>query len=224
MKRLLAIVVCATLIAPAPAFAQAPKAGVVTTVDGNVTARRQALPDPVPLKYTDDVFQHDKVTTAEKSRARMLLGGKAVVTMGECSVLNITEISGRLTIELETGTFALAVARERMRPGEEIQIRTPNAIAAVRGNVVFTEVTPLPARAGARGPHVVTKVYVLKGSIHAQQLAPTTGQPVGAQLTVGELEAYSGSDTAAPTVASFEPEQAAQIISGQGWPPRHSRC
>ena len=42
----------------------------------------------------------------------MLLGGKAVVTVRERSVITITEVPGRSTIELETGKFALAVARD----------------------------------------------------------------------------------------------------------------
>ena len=69
-------------------------------------------------------------------------------------------------IELESGKFALAVAREKMRPGEEIQIRTPNAIAGVRGTVVITEVN----RQGAQltgNPAVVTNFYVLRGTINA---------------------------------------------------------
>src|SRR5436853_5967264 len=140
-KRALAGFLVAVLAAPSAVLAQTtPKAGVVTVVEGNVTARRVALPDAVPLKFKDDVLVQDTVTTGDQSLARMLLGGKAVVTVRERSVLTITEVPGRSTIDLQSGKFALAVAREKMAPGEEIQIRTPNAVAGVRGTVVVTEV------------------------------------------------------------------------------------
>jgi hypothetical protein len=153
--RPVAILMMLTFLVPSVARAQAPKAGVVTTLEGNVTARRVALPAPVSLKFKDDIFLQDTVTTGDSSLARMLLGGKAVVTVRERSVLTITEVPGRSTLELESGKFALAVAREKMRPGEEIRIRTPNAVAGVRGTVVITEVNRQGAQIGAGVPAVV---------------------------------------------------------------------
>ena len=116
IKRTLAGLLVALLAAPSAVVAQDPKAGVVTVVEGNVTKRRVALPDPVPLKFKDDVFLQDTVTTGDQSLARLLLGGKAVVTVRERSVLTITEVPGRSTIDLESGKFALAVAPVGIRP------------------------------------------------------------------------------------------------------------
>ena len=214
MKRIAASVLSVLLLVPSAAFAQAERAGVVTTLEGNVTARRVALPDPVALKFKDDVFLQDTVTTGDKSLARMLLGGKAVVTVRERSVLKITEVPGRSTIELETGKFALAVAREKMRPGEEIQIRTPNAIAGVRGTVVITEVNRQTAQLGGAAAAVLTRFYVLRGTITAQPLDIGTRQPLGTPLSVGAMQAYSGAGTATPTVAPVPPDQVGQITSG----------
>jgi hypothetical protein len=61
----------------------------------------------------DEVFLQDQIRTAEKSIVRVLLGGKALVTVRELSVLTITEIPGRSTIELTSGKIAVAVARQR---------------------------------------------------------------------------------------------------------------
>ena len=214
IARALAALLCAVLASPSLAFAQAPKAGVVTTLEGNVTARRVALPGPVPLKFKDDVFLQDTVTTGEKSLARMLLGGKAVVTVRERSVLTITEVPGRSTIDLDSGKFALAVAREKMKPGEEILIRTPNAVAGVRGTVVVTEVNRQSAQAGGGVPAVLTNFYVLRGTITAQQLDPGTRQPLGTPMNVGTLQAYSQAGSAAPRVAPVPPDQVGQITQG----------
>jgi len=103
---------------PTLVFGQAPKAGVVTTLEGNVTVTRVALPQPQPLKFKDDVFVNDKVTTGDKAIARMLLGGKAVVTVRERSSLTITEVPGKSTIDLDAGKIALAIAKDKMKPGE----------------------------------------------------------------------------------------------------------
>ncbi|MBM4439544.1 MAG: FecR domain-containing protein [Candidatus Rokubacteria bacterium] len=215
IKKAVAVTLIGALLSPVSAAAQAPaKAGVVTTLEGNVTARRVALPSPIPLKFKDDVLLQDTVTTGDKSLARMLLGGKAVVTVRERSTLTITEVPGRSTIELESGKFALAVAREKMRPGEEILIRTPNAVAGVRGTVVVTEVVRQGAQAGGGAPAVLTNFYVLRGNIFAQQLDPTSRQPVGAPLQVGTLQGYSQAGNAAPRVAPVPPEQVSQITSG----------
>ena len=213
VKRCLAVLLSAALLAPSAVLAQS-KAGIVTTLEGNVTARRVALTTPVALKFKDEVFLQDTVTTGDQSLARMLLGGKAVVTVRERSVLTITEVPGKSTIDLESGKFALAVAREKMRPGEEILIRTPNAIAGVRGTVVITEVNRQGAQLGGGVPAVLTNFYVLRGTITAQPLDPGTRQPLGTPLQVGTLQAYSGAGAATPRVAPVPPEQVSQITSG----------
>ena len=167
------------------AWAQAPKAGVVTTLEGNVTATHAANPQQqVPLKFKDDVLLQDRITTGSESLARMLLGGKAVVTVRERSVLTITEVPGRSTIDIESGKFALAVARERMRPGEVIEIRTPNAIAGVRGSVVVAEVQNLV------GQPTTSDIYLLRGAVDAQPADPVTRAPIGTPRTLNVLEQF----------------------------------
>ena len=121
---------------PTLVFGQAAKAGVVTTLEGTVTAARPISPQPVVLKFKDDVFLQDRVTTGDRSLAKLLLGGRALVTVRERSSLTISEVPPRSTIDLQAGKIGLAVARERLRPGEQLDIRTPNAVAGVRGTVV----------------------------------------------------------------------------------------
>src|SRR5438552_18874677 len=103
---------------PATAFAQPPKAGVVTTVLGTATVSRASLSQPVPLKFKDDVFVQDRVATGDDSVARILLGGRAIVTVRERSTLTISEAPGVSTVNVGLGRAAIAVAKERMKPGE----------------------------------------------------------------------------------------------------------
>src|SRR4030095_16673632 len=64
--------------------------GVITTLSGSATVARAALPAPQPLRFKDDVFLRDRISTAEKSIVRVLLGGKALVTVRELRGLTIT--------------------------------------------------------------------------------------------------------------------------------------
>jgi hypothetical protein len=196
---------------PTLALAQGPRAGVVTTLKGSATATRVALPQPVPLKFKDDVFLQDRVATADQSLARLLLGGKAVVTIRERSLLTITEVPDRSTLNLQTGKIALAVAREKMRPGEVIDIRTPNAIAAVRGTVVVVE-----TKGG------VTTVYVLSDptghGVEVTLLDPGTGATIGTPITLFALQSYS-TDTA--RIDPISQDQVAGIIGDLQADPPH---
>src|SRR5499425_284352 len=116
--------------------------GVVTNVEGVATVARVALPEPRPLQFKDDLFLRDRITTRDRSLVRVLLGGKATVTARERSVLTITDAPGISTIHLDDGRISVAVAKGLMKRGEVIQIKTPNAITAIRGTVVVAEVVP----------------------------------------------------------------------------------
>jgi hypothetical protein len=176
----LSVVALSLLLAalwPASAPAQVTKAGVVTTLEGNVTAARTSTNQPVALKFKDDVFVNDRVVTGDRSLARLLLGGKAVVTVRERSALTITEIPGRSTIDLDSGKVAVAVAKDKMQPGEQVEVKTPNAVAAVRGTVFIAEVIRASASANNAQGGTTANFYVLTG-----QVAVTSGTQV---ITVG---------------------------------------
>lgn len=127
---------------PSVSSASVPKAaGIVTQVAGQATLHRVGLTDSLPVKFRDRVFLQDQIHTQERTFVRVLLGGKALVTVRELSVLTITEDLNHATIDIQSGVVGLSVARKRMKPGEFIEIRTPHAIAAVRGTKVLTQVS-----------------------------------------------------------------------------------
>ena len=119
-----AAIAAISLMLPAAAPAQGPRAGVVTTLQGTATVARMSTPEPSPLKFRDDVFVKDRITTGEESIARILLGGKAVVTIRERSSLTITETPTTSTIELASGKIALSVNKDRVKPGESLSSPT----------------------------------------------------------------------------------------------------
>ena len=168
-------------LSPLPVLAQTQPVGVVTMLTGQVTLARTAVPEPLILKFRDDVFERDRISTAEKSIVRVLLGGKAIVTVRELSVLTITEEPGRATIDLASGKIGVAVAKQRMRPGESLEIRTPNAVAAVRGTVVTAETAMV---AGTQ----VTEYDVQSGTLDILAPRPEVLAP-GRGITVSGLTA-----------------------------------
>src|SRR5262245_24614611 len=175
-RRILATLAFVAL-SPVVAVGQPAKVGIVTTLEGSVTARRPALPRPVALKFKDDVFFHDTITTGEHSLARVLLGGKSIVTVRERSAVTISEAPGRSFIDLQSGKVGVAVAHERMVGGESLDIRTPTAVVGIRGTVVVAEVTC--ASAGACQAPDTTNFYMLRGRGEVQQLDPASGSPIG---------------------------------------------
>src|SRR5256885_9395942 len=122
----------ATLATASFATAQE-RAGVVTTLEGKVTVVRASSPELTPLKFRDAIFVRDRIATGKESFARILLGGKAVVTIREFSAVTITRGPGVATVAVGSGRVAVAGARQRLRPGELVQVRTPKAVGRVPG-------------------------------------------------------------------------------------------
>jgi hypothetical protein len=122
------------------ALAQGP-VGVGTALQGTARLTCPTAPGPVDLRFRDGLAVRDVVDTAEKSLARFLFGGKSTVTVKELSRLEVREESlptgGTLSVhELSSGSILVNVARQLLRPGDEVHIRTPNAVAAVRGTTI----------------------------------------------------------------------------------------
>ncbi len=215
--------VCLTVLAvfllqPVGAYAQqAPTGqniGVVTTLQGQATVGRQPLPQPLPLHFNDDVFFRDRITTQERSTVRLLLGGKGTLTIREQSQVTLDESvtpegAQRSVVGLLVGKIGAAIARSLMRPGEVIEIQTPNAVAAVRGTVLIAEYVPPPGSAARAKP--VLLASSAPGPLLAQQSGAAGGQsnfyvisgevtvtPQGqSPVTVGAMQAVSVTATPA---------------------------
>jgi hypothetical protein len=173
------------LTVPARCPAQEP-VGVVTNADGSVTVSRAALPQPAPLRFRDKVFVQDRIATGASAIARILLGGRAIVTVREHSTVTITESPNVSTVTVGQGRIAVAVARERMGAGDVVEVRTPNAVAGIRGTVIVAEV---------RDPTYST-ITVLKGVIDVHRLR--SGQTIGLPMILNKQERVVIADGNAP--------------------------
>lgn len=203
-------------IGSCPAWAQG--AGVVTTLSGQATVARAALPAPVALKFKDDVFGRDRISTAENSLLRVLLGGKALVTVRELSVFTVTEDAGRGTVDLDSGKVALGLIPGRLRPGETYEIRTLNAVAAVRGTVVVAEVFRRSSQAGTAPVPVQTNFSVLSGFIDVFLRGIAGVLPV----RVGPMETLSILGSVFGQVRPLTPDAAARLMANLRPKPQHT--
>jgi hypothetical protein len=218
MTRWTAIAVLAALLAanqPAPAVAQISDAvGVVTTIDGRATVARSALASPVSLKFKDDVFGRDRISTQENSLVRVLLGGKAILTVRELSEVTISEEPGRAVVTLPSGKVVLAVAKQRMRPGESVEIRTPNAVAAVRGSILAVAYDSVQNLTTAVC-HSGDCTYQYAGG-PTNPLPPGTGAKNGQTGPVTEAERTAAVNVQTNTHAINTPEDSFQTALLQG--------
>jgi len=196
----------------APAYAQAQSGvGVVTTLVGEATVERVAAPKSVGLKKLDNVFAMDRIATKERSVVHVLMGGKALLTVRELSVVTITEEGGRSTVDLQSGKVGLAVVREKMKPGEVIEVHTLHAVAAVRGTVLVVEVVP-----GSAGKDQVqpgessTNVYLLHGKLDVS----LRSNPGAAPVQLESLQSVTVTRGALGTMRPLSPAAAAAVTTG----------
>jgi hypothetical protein len=89
----------------------------------------------------DSVFVRDRLTTAESSVIRVLMGGRVTITIRERSIVTITDDPLRTRVDLESGLVAFKVHDGGLRPGEIAELRTPNAVTGIRGSLVIASVS-----------------------------------------------------------------------------------
>jgi len=151
------------LWAQTAAPAAGPKVGQVSTLIGQATVTRAPVTTPAALKLADDVFVRDRLATAERSLLKVALGPRAVVTVRELSTLVITEQSGRSAVGIESGKLSFGLYTPSGASGQLYEIRTPNAVAAVRGTVLIVETRRLPGPAPDGGPPFHSELSLLDG-------------------------------------------------------------
>jgi hypothetical protein len=184
----------------------------VTALRGEATVARVTLTQPLALRTHADVLLHDRITTRERSLVHVLLGNRALLTVRELSVLTITEGAARATVNLQSGKVGLAVARQLMRPGEVMELQTPNVVVGVRGTVLVVEIVPAisGAQPAASPAAITTKVSLLHGSVDVS----LRNDPTAAPVHLNSLEAVEVSGNTLGTVRSLSPEAVAAATSG----------
>ncbi len=205
MKTCLAV----SLVVGAPGYAWAQGqsgVGVVSTLVGEATVTRAAVVRDQILKKRDDVFPEDRISTKERSLVHVLMGGKALLTVRELSVLEVTEEGGRVTVNLQSGKIGLAIVRARMRPGEAIEVHTPHAMAAVRGTVLVVEIVPGSGASDQLDGGAATNVHLLHGKLDVSLRSDPAAAPV-------RLESFQTITVSSNTLGPMRPLSPAAAVA-----------
>ena len=134
------------------------------------------------------------------------------MTVAERSIVTITEKPGGSTIGLTSWKIAIAVVKDRMKPGDRIDLRTPNGIAGIRGTVIVAEVTRARTDVGETPAAFTSRFTVLHGLVEVSVLDPRSQQPTGQSVWIGTLQSVALDAASAPTHKSVTPEAAQRLV------------
>lgn len=152
MTRLLAV--CAALAAAVPASAAD---AVIAKVSGPVFVRSGAEGTEIPATGGEELLYGDSVRTGPRGIAHVLIGERtAVLVRGDSSFVLQGEPKAT-TLSFRIGEFLIGL-REKLEKGESFRVRTPAAVAAVRGTLFWgkTDADKTTTYAGFGGGVAVT--------------------------------------------------------------------
>lgn len=218
----------------ASAVYSAEKAGGVVALRGQVTVLHEGAGAREALRFKDDVFWKDEINTARQSGAKLLILRRSLLTLREESRVVLIEADfrdparGRSVLEMATGKIRALIQRGALGPGGVFEIRTPNAVAAVRGtdvvvNIVsprLTQIVVVSGRAIVRNllrvaevlvnPKQMTEVVEDRDPTPPVQVSDGFIKDLVKDLEIGEL-AVKGDQPPAP-VKTWMIQQAAALL------------
>jgi len=128
-------------------LAQAQVVGKVEGAEGAPEVLRSGTATWVPIKTNDPVSIGDQLRTREGTKMSIRLSDDSVLTLAEKTVMTIDEQTVRPSGQ-NTSIFSLllgkmrAVVSDRYKePGSRFEVRTPTAVAGVRGTEFIAETT-----------------------------------------------------------------------------------
>lgn len=178
------------LVNVAPCVALAGEAGLVARVNGAPTLERSGKTET--LKRGSTVFTGDVIETDANSKVKILLNDDSVLAIGPKSRVNVSDFvldsSGRkVWLQVLAGRFKIAIAKF-FGAHTDYEIRTPTAVAGVRGTVLW-------------GDTVLDAICALEGNI---EVRPRTGAGAPAQLSTGECVSQMAAGKTAPLKPTAE--------------------
>ena len=130
------------ILSVAPA-ARAAGIGLVTGVQGEATVRRDRVAEAQRLKFKDDLFWLDTLSTGAAGRLRLLILQKSVITMKELSRLQLREepagpaqAKKKSVVELVSGAVRVVVDKDALKESD-YEVQTNLAVAAIHGSDLF---------------------------------------------------------------------------------------
>ncbi len=209
---LLIATVPAAPVVPAVAEKRQPQATVVFRVAGVLSKKsgkgKNAKRIPLPAFARTTLKAGDQVRTRARSRAEIRLGDGVLVRLKENTTFKLERIKSKkealhVSLRLLKGKILLKVGR--LGGGSRVRVRTPTAVAAVRGTTFVVD-----AQAAK------TEIKVLEGTVRAAAVSdPATEieESVGRDVQAGqEVAAAQGEPLSEP-----EPIPAQELAQETSW-------
>jgi FecR protein len=116
--------------------------GLVAGIRGEATVRHERDTKAQQLKFKDDLFWQDTLSTGTDANLRLLIQQKNVITMKELTQLQLREdlvgpnqAKKKSVVDLVAGTVRVVVDKEALKDSD-YEVRTNMAVAAIRGSDV----------------------------------------------------------------------------------------
>src|SRR5689334_23196915 len=123
--------------------AHAQGVGIVSGIRGDATVRHERAAQTQHLKFKDDVFWQDTLSTGADAQLRLLIQQKSVVTMKELTQLQLREdviaanqAKKKSVVDLASGAVRVVVDKDMIKTND-YEVRTNMAVAAIRGSDLY---------------------------------------------------------------------------------------
>jgi hypothetical protein len=110
--------------------------GAIAAAVGKVSIEREGK--VIEVKAGSPVFENDKIITAGKSRAQVLLLDQTAVNVGQKAELTLDEFvyggdDDKVALKVTKGTFRFISGKVATKTPEKVNVETPVAVIGVRG-------------------------------------------------------------------------------------------
>jgi hypothetical protein len=191
MKKIINIfaVLLTVFILNVPLIEAAQSVGKVVALRGKATIERRGSPIAAAVK--SPLEADDKFSTGPASRAKLLFIDDSVLTLGENTRMSINTFihekgkTGTSIFNLMDGKMRSVVSKTRF------EVRTPTAVAAARGTVIYFEVGQMDNRE-------FSKILCLEGTVEVRSNTETI--PGTVTLTQGKMVIVTANQPLPPAV------------------------
>jgi hypothetical protein len=130
------------ILQPAPAIVAAVWDARLTTVDGLVTVTPKGATDPVTAYAGMPIAAGDRIVVGQDGRAELGLAAESLIELGPGASMTVSSLEERYTfLDLDLGSFVAKFHWDKAL-GRRLDVRTPTAVASVRGTEFGLTVAP----------------------------------------------------------------------------------
>jgi hypothetical protein len=161
------------VLAAAPSFAQD---ATLSKVEGPVFIRAEGAAKDMRAQGGEELLYGDTVKTGPGGSAHLLIGERGAVLVRENTAFKLEGNTRNTTLRFAFGEFLIGL-RRKLEGGETFKVRTPSAVAAVRGTLFWGKTDEKKTSTYAGFGHTIS--VTAKGKTVLVHAGETTMIPFG---------------------------------------------